>query len=658
MSLIKPPNIDTRTPEDVEEQTRQLMCKFLGWDPKADGGEAGKALMRIFAHLCSLVIDRINRAPEKNFLAFLDLLGNTLIPAAPARVPLSFTLTSSAVEGALLPSGTRLFSPPPAGASDPIYFETEDDLWLTTFELKCLLTSAGSTTTYTPLTTLINNGSSKGESLFPSNDQKYYFGFAIAEHKKLPAGLAVVIYFDIEGLLYDPDNDAGANTSKQLVWEYTAKVANGEIDWKPLYVEDQTQLLTATGKVVFEVPSDFSLETIIIGAAAPAKDPKYYWIRVTGTTININPSHLKWVAINTVTALQAATVHDEILGSSTGSPGQTFKTFSRPVLPGQRLAIREKIATPGNQQTDQEGWQLWKEVPDFYASKSADWHYMLDHNSGIVTFGNGKNGMIPPLGVRNIRMESYRYGGGQHGNVPSGVITNFWAPLNRVDKVTNFSPAIGGSDAETYESLLERAPKVLRHRNRAVTETDYEDLARLASTDVAVARCVPLIDLAATPYNEEDQKAGVGKVSIIIVPKTTDEKPTPSLALIRQVKEYIILCAPSIVSVSVVGPLYLQVDVTIKVRIQSIQGKPIVKKTLQIKLAGFLHPLTGRDGAGWPFGRVPHASDFYRLLNTVKGIDYIEAVDIRFVNSQGVEKTMKTGRFLICSGVHTIDTTH
>ena len=657
MSVIKPPQIDSRTSADIAEQTRQLLCKFLGWDSKADGGEAGKALTAIFSHLCSLVVDRINRAPEKNFLAFLDLLGNTLTPATSARVPLSFTLASSAAEGLLVPYGTKLFAPAPAGASEPIPFETEEDLWLTTLALQSFLSSKDSSS-YTNLTPYINNAGAPVEAIFDKSDLTYYFGFVLPETRKLPTGLAVVIYFEIESPAYHPASITGEkDVVDTLEWEY----ADGPSSWHSMYVEDQTRQLTASGKIIFEIPDNFALQTIHADKAEPKTAITNYWLRVKAKkAYNSNAARLKWLAVNTVMATQAATVTDEIIGSSTGNPGQTMQIFRHPVRTGQCLEVKEREATVENQPSIQAEWIHWEEVVDFYASKPSDRHYTLDRDSGKVTFGNGQNGMIPPVGVRNIRLQSYQYGGGSQGNAPTGTVTGFWSPIIRVDKVTNYGPARGGSDTENYESLLERAPKVLRHRNRAVTESDYEDLAKLASTEVAVARCIPLIDLAENAYKinltDKDEKAGVGNVSLIIVPKTTDTKPTPSLLLVQQVKDYILPQAPSLVTLSVVGPLYLEVNITLMVRLTSEQLKLYVEKILESKLEEFLHPLTGRYGMGWTFGREPHASDFYSMLNDVQGVDYVESLEIAFGSNEGIEPIRATKRFLICSGVHTIHT--
>ncbi len=62
-------------------------------------------------------------------------------------------------------------------------------------------------------------------------------------------------------------------------------------------------------------------------------------------------------------------------------------------------------------------------VVDFYGSLKCDRHYVLDRLTGEIRFGDGQRGMIPPLGLNNIRL-SYRSGGGTQGNRNSQTVTN------------------------------------------------------------------------------------------------------------------------------------------------------------------------------------------------------------------------------------------
>src|SRR5437763_17095796 len=69
-----------------EQQVTELLARPLD-DP-------GLMLSLIFARLLELALERLNRVPEKNLLAFLDSLGVSLLPPSPARVPLTFGLTA------------------------------------------------------------------------------------------------------------------------------------------------------------------------------------------------------------------------------------------------------------------------------------------------------------------------------------------------------------------------------------------------------------------------------------------------------------------------------------------------------------------------------------------------------------------------------------
>jgi predicted phage baseplate assembly protein len=303
------------------------------------------------------------------------------------------------------------------------------------------------------------------------------------------------------------------------------------------------------------------------------------------------------------------------------------------------------------QSRPKEIWVRWHQVPDFYASGPRDRHYVVDRLSGEIRFGDGLNGLVPPTGVGNVRMPSYQTGGGSNGNRPAGVIVQLKTTVPYVDKVTNHEPAAGGANAEPVESLLDRVPRAVRHGGRAVTVEDYEDLARLATAEVARALCVPLANLAVDPLLQAP--ANPGDVSVIVVPISSEAKPLPSLELIRRVQDSLDRVHVSTATLSVVGPLYVRVDVSAEVALVSLEGATRVLADVQHKVASFLHPLTGGlDGTGWDFGRRPHDSDFYALIEAVPGVDHIRALDV--VEVEDMPGVTDTGRFLVYSGTPNI----
>jgi len=381
------------------------------------------------------------------------------------------------------------------------------------------------------------------------------------------------------------------------------------------------------------------------------------------------------VLANTTMAEQTVTVTDEPLGSSDGGKNLQFRTVKTPVLPGQHLQVREPERPSFEEQAvleKEEGkdaivenidertgrpkeiWIRWHEVPDFFGSGSRDRHYVVNHLSGEISFGDGLRGLVPPAGIGNIRIARYRTGGGEFGNRPANTITQLKTTIPYVDKVTNVEPANGGANAEPLESLVRRAPRTLRHRGRAVTVEDYEDLAMLASPRVARATCVPLHDLASDPDAKDPRP---GKISLIIVPRSKDAKPTPTMELIGRVQSYVDERRIATADLVIVGPEYVRVDVEAEIAVETLEGASDVRHKVIETLSRFLHPLTGGlSGEGWNFGRKPYDSDLYALIEAIPGVDHVRTLDVK--ESEDRPGSRATGRALVYSGSHTIRMTY
>jgi hypothetical protein len=416
--------------------------------------------------------------------------------------------------------------------------------------------------------------------------------------------------------------------ARRLRWEYW----NGR-DWTKLTVADGTERLSRTGIVEFLGPTDI--------VTASKFGVSGYWLRVL-----FEPGdkpllpRVRALVPNTTMAAQTITLSNEVLGSSDASENQQFQALRAPILPGELLEVREP-----------ELWVRWTEVPDLHGAGPLDRCYVLDRLGGRVTFGDGVQGRIPPRGVANIRLTHYRTGGGEAGNRAAGGIVQMKTTVPYVEKVSNVDAATGGFAAESADALVARAPRTLRHSGRAVAADDYEDLAHLASAEVARACCVPLRDL------QDDPLGGAvvpGALSVIIVPASTDAKPLPSLELLEHAAEYLRARQAANAAIAVVGPLYVRVDVTLEVALERIQGANEVEQAIRAQLAAFLHPLTGgRDGNGWDFGREPHTSDVHAIVDAVAGVDHVRSLTV--TQREDLAGARAAGRFLVYSGQHRID---
>lgn len=478
-------------------------------------------------------------------------------------------------------------------------------------------------------------------------DKTLYLGF-----KKYFKDGPVKIFFLAKELSFTEEQ------KPKMEWTYSKKNDWGELD----YYDASESLIMAE---ILELlgPSDFSARTWF--------GSYLYWIKGSLT----KGEYEEWPLLdgiypNTTWALQAETIKDETIGSSNGEPDQTFEFLKIPVLNGVTLRIQEilseeeklSLTTASGEDAihevkDEKGniietWVLWSEVLDFFDSKENDRHYTLDRATGQIQFGDGINGMIPQAGENNIRAFSYRWGGGKQGNVRAGDIKSIKSPVSGVDSVLNPAPADGGADTVTLDRMLEIGPARISHRNRAVTVEDFEWLAMEASRKLAKVRCLP------NTNNRMEKETGW--VSVIIVPDSPEDEPSPSLELKRKVRKYLEEHCANTISfpdhIHVTGPSYVKVGISVDVFIISIDAAGEVEREVNKKLRVFFHPLTGGpEGNGWDFGRDVSVSDVYALIEKIKGVDHVENLKFAFNGTKDGNIVNVEPESLAANGTHTVN---
>lgn len=487
-----------------------------------------------------------------------------------------------------------------------------------------------------------------------------FFGFSSPQALRLDAPI-LDLYLEFGD---SPESLFSRNEIARTAPEVSWQVWNG-LDWQNLRVEDGTSGLQVSGTV-----------RLFLGTAARpwrqcALGGDLYWVRATRAACGPRRARpMRRVAVNTVPAIHTATLRNELLGTSNGNPAQVFRSIRRPILGEVRLEVREpeppaSVKLEGGKDPSGEDdvtvergerdmitavWVRWHEVDDFLSSTPDDRHFRLDRLSGVVRFGDGVRGRIPPSGANNIRLARYRSGGGASGNQPAGSLTQLRTTVPFVAAATNLASATGGLDAESLDSAGRRGTRWLRHRGRAVTAEDYEDLALEASPGVARAKCYPARDLL-----RESQAESPGVVSIIVVPHQDVPDPKPSSRLLEDVRQFLEQnCLPEL-EVITLAPVYVRVCVEIRVKSAPSVALYDCQEICSRRLRTFLHPVTGGwDKCGWEFGRLPKQSDLLRLVDDAEGLGTAMSVSVRLEEERpGV---LKSGVFLVCSGEHRLET--
>ncbi|MFK7695876.1 putative baseplate assembly protein [Paenibacillus sp. HJGM_3] len=351
---------------------------------------------------------------------------------------------------------------------------------------------------------------------------------------------------------------------------------------------------------------------------------------------------LNGIYLNSAMVTHAESIPEEMLGSSSGTASLGFNFSRFPVLSeeiyvnemnalseGERQDLAESGSVPVREVKDGSGqttgfWVRWSPVDDLKESKAGDRHYEIDRTFGTIRFGDGVHGMVPPIGTDNVKAV-YRTGGGAIGNVGPSEITMLKTSIAFIDRVSNPDGAAGGFDTERMEQALERGPHSIKHRNRAVTAEDYEQLALQAAQGIARVKCLP-------GWNDQGEHEA-GWVTVIVVPQSGDRQPSPTPQLRRQVQSYLEARASNVAvfpnHLKVIGPVYVEISISTVLAARTFDAVPAVEREAMRKLSAFLHPLSGGpDGRGWEFGRLPCLSDFYALLEADRNVDHVETLSM------------------------------
>lgn len=614
------PQIDDRRYEDILAEVRTRIARYTPeWTPvwtDVNDSDPGITMMQVFAWLAEMLTYRMNQTPALNYLKFLQLLGIELTPAQPARTEITFPVKADFLEPfVIVRERTQVSGEAPDGGP-PVVFETERALYALRAQLSDVLAHDGFS--FTPVTTE-NTAAVQGFEPFgpyAKDGSSLFLGFTdVGGFPQVELNLAFFVAEDPKksGVFACGLPQAPSFSSANLRWEYWSGTSNG---WRSLnLLKDETLALTRSGHVYLKTPASSMMQRGVFGPVTEQR----YWIRARVERSQYERApRLLAVRTNTVGALQAETIQDEVLGGANGRRDQQFRLANTPVL-SDSLQI----------EIDQgSGNEVWTRVDDFFGSSAEDHHYALNPTTGDVRFGDGVNGAIPTGNINNpganVVARTYRFGGGIQGNLPAKAVKTLLTAVNGVDdsNVGNVFPAYGGRAEETLREAKQRAPGAIKSRCRAVTAEDFEYFAKQAAT-IKRAKALPL-------FHPDFPGVKVpGVVTVIVAPDGDAPNPIPSEGTLRTVCAYLDQRRLLTTEVYVIKPNYQQVEIHSDIVASNEADLAEVKQEIEASLLQYFHPLTGgEDGQGWPFGGAIFFSRVYQRILNVTGVQSISRLVI------------------------------
>ncbi len=620
---LEAPKLDNRSYEQIKELVRSRIPRYAPQWTDYNESDPGATFIELFSWLSEMMLYQMNQVPERNYIKFLKLLNMELRPPIAAQAHLSFKVQAgSTVKPVALRSQVAAQS---AETGELVIFETDKGLDLISHPLTDVQVYDGAAFTVVTQLNSDQDDSYRPLGWVPQIGSALYLGFEPPD--PLPPSGQAVFPQQLRFRVFLPTaTQAGeAQACKEvaqppsppvsLVWEY--RHPGSDQKWRRLTLyEDETAAFTREGYILIEGPAE-----IATSVEGKVKEAPRYWLRCrleSGAYPAGQEPEIDLFRINTVSARNLSSVHEEILGASEGHPKQTFELRRKPVL---KESLELRIEAAGLEP------QTWLRVDDFLASGAEDPHYTLNAAAGRIEFGDGEHGRIPVAGAQIIATQ-YRYGGGAIGNVGADTITLPLTTLVGVESVSNARAAVGGRDEQALEDLKFEAPAVLRHRNRAVTP---EDFAALAVQAGGVAKSAAL----ALAHPDFPGVRVPGAVSIVIVPDNEEMPPRPSSDLIRHVCNYLDGFRLLTTEQYVKGPTYIEIRVQTRVVAKPYIAAGTVEQLVREALDDRLDPME------WEFGQDFYPTGLFRDILRVSneaGDEVVTAVTDLSISVEGVKR--------------------
>lgn len=412
----------------------------------------------------------------------------------------------------------------------------------------------------------------------------------------------------------------------------------------PLTIADQTRGLGETGivRLIINVP------------LAPAElfGQTLRWLRFSpqnGANSSAWRPKIRGLHINAVWASATESLTRELLGSSDGAPDHQVRVARPPVLHDTlELRVREPLSDDQREALQREepaidstgtlssrarvlsnvenlpgDWVLWNQVVDPLDESPSARVYALDEATGVIRFGDGLHGMIPPIGQDSI--VAFRYQRTEAGTsenmhsgssvVPGNLVMaqstlNLVSPVAGVETVTAAIQSAGGVAAEGAAQVLKTGFAGLRHRQRILTLADLEDRLLEFAPEAVQAKA----------------KASTGKIDLVVC--NGGPNPKPTAAQKRQWTMRLLECASpwltSMCKFQIVGPKLRRLRIRLSLSIVDLDRADQVSDVVQQRLSDYFDlTIGGASRRGWKLGVNATENDIAVALRQVPGLQSI-----------------------------------
>ncbi len=208
--------------------------------------------------------------------------------------------------------------------------------------------------------------------------------------------------------------------------------------------------------------------------------------------------------------------------------------------------------------------------------------------------------------------------------LPDGTISKLITRVPQIKSITQPYNSFDGQPQESDEAYYRRISERLRHKNRAITLWDYENLVLQEFPEIYQVKCLN--------HTNASSFLSPGDVTLVVIPDTINKnvfdifQPRVSRATLNKVKAFINRLNSMHVETEVINPTYEEVEISLAVKFYDQYDENFYTKQLSEDITQFLSPWAFDTSRSIDFGVTLHRSVLIDYLEKLFYVDYLQDV--------------------------------
>ncbi len=230
--------------------------------------------------------------------------------------------------------------------------------------------------------------------------------------------------------------------------------------------------------------------------------------------------------------------------------------------------------------------------------------------------------------------------------LPANTIDRLQTRVPKIKSVSQPYNSIEGLYEETDLEYYRRISERLRHKNRAITQWDYEYLILQKFPDIFKVKCLN--------HTSNTSYLAPGYVTIIVVPNTRNKnifdvyQPRVSQNLLTEVRDFVNSLNTMQVNAIVMNPNYQEIGVEVSVKFNKGYDENFYSKKLDEDIKSFISPWAFSTAEEISFGV---AMNRFHMIDYLDQLPYVDYIDGLIIKKEVVDEETGKSKMVIDSNV-------